>query len=463
MTRTIINSIVIALIGSFHLPMNAEIQSFFGTDGIRKTMGVYPLTFNDLPIVGFSIALWAQEKYAKKNPSILIASDTRQSADFLKSCLNSGLLLTSVTVYDAGILPTPVAHYLLKTGHYDCALILTASHNHHGDNGIKIIDTHTSKLTREDENTITALMHTAKPAPDYRQLGTLIHLEDPSAYYCKALATHFAPDFLQDTTIVLDCAHGATSTLAPKIFKAFGAQVITINNEPTGTNINLECGATDTRQLERAVLLHHADAGFAFDGDGDRLIVVNRLGQCKDGDDILYLFSQHPSYKRVTTLVSSIMANQGLENKLSNDGKSLLRTPVGDKHICQALKQHDLCIGAEPSGHGILTDHLESSDGIYSALRVMESVLSNKNYDMETFIKMPNILINIPVPYKKDLTCPEVASIINLYQQQLASGRLLVRYSGTENLLRIMVEDTEYDHAQVVAQQLSKELAHIIM
>lgn len=440
--------------------MNLEKQySLFGTDGIRKSVGDYPLTHDNLPRLGYAIAAWAQSKYKKKNPAILMACDTRASCDYIKASLQSGLLLLPIVIFDAGTLPTPATHLLLKHGDFDCALIISASHNPYQDNGIKIIDKYGNKIAQTDELFISERAQQDSQSINYDSFGRLHIMTDAQKEYCARVQALFPENFLSNKKIVIDCANGATYTVAPAIFQLLGAQIITINNHPDGTNINNDCGSVHPQSLQKAVVTHQADAGFAFDGDGDRIIAVNRDGIVKDGDDILSLLIEHPIYGDCTAVVSTVMSNQGFEQALKAKNKSLIRTSVGDKYVCEQLVQNNLLLGGEPSGHIIMRDYLESSDGIVTALRIMEAIMHTNNYDMNTYKKFPQILINVPIKVKKDLNNREISNIIENYKQQLHAGRLLIRYSGTENLLRVMVEDDSYDHAQYIAQQLAQELA----
>jgi Phosphomannomutase len=237
-----------------------------------------------------------------------------------------------------------------------------------------------------------------------------------------------------------------------------GADIIALNTSPNGTNINNECGALHTTHLQQEVVKQHADIGFAFDGDGDRVIAVNRNGGAKNGDDIIALLSQHPLYMQQKTIVGTIMSNHGLELFLHAQGKHLVRTAVGDKYVAAYLNDHQNLLGGEQSGHIIMYDYLQTGDGMMTALRIIETIIMTNNWDMKTFERLPQILINIPVVHKRDLKDPDIASIITHYEQQLDSGRVIVRYSGTENLLRVMVEDTTQKAAQTIGTNLGKAL-----
>ncbi|MFI5332494.1 MAG: phosphoglucosamine mutase [Candidatus Babeliales bacterium] len=439
------------------------IPSLFGTDGIRGTVGTHPFTRETLPALGSALAQWALETYGT-HPRIMIASDTRQSCAFIKAALASGLLQHSVKLYDTQILPTPALCYITqKMGIVDCGIMISASHNLYSDNGIKIIDARRGKLSAYDEQRITDLYTTHQfPEHPYHALGSHEYLFDAATHYSSALSALCTPQFLHGNTIVIDCANGALSTLAPSVFEYFGAQVITLNNTPNGTNINEDCGALHPRSTQAAVARYNADVGFAFDGDGDRVIAISKNGEIKDGDDMLALLLDHPRYCTTPTVVGTDMTNQGFLSFLKQRNISLIRTKVGDKYIAQCLEQQQLILGGEQSGHIIMRDYLDTGDGLCTALRVLEAMSITNNWDMNTFTKFPQLLINIPVAVKKDLSAPAIASIIEQGNAQLKSGRLVVRYSGTENVLRIMIEDDELSYVQQLGNYVADALKQVL-
>ncbi len=255
-------------------------ENLFGTDGIRGTVGAEPFTHNSLTQLGYAIGSWACKKYGT-NCQIILGHDTRTSCSFVKAALKSGILLHSITIHDAHVLPTPTICYLTnKNNTFDCGIIVSASHNPYQDNGIKIIDAHDGKLTQEDEQAISKLFHQNKKDISYVHLGNDLPFNNAQDEYLQALKKLCSFN-LKNITIVLDCAHGATYQIAPTIFEQLGAHVITINNKPNGHNINKECGALHPRELQQTVIENSADIGFAFDGDGDRLTVVSKDGDSK--------------------------------------------------------------------------------------------------------------------------------------------------------------------------------------
>lgn len=431
--------------------------NFFGTDGIRGRVGTGLFVQQQLITLGQSIALWAQKKYAS-NPHIMIAHDTRISSAFVKAALKTGLLQFPTTIRDVYTLPTPALAHLMKTrSDIDCAVMISASHNSYEDNGIKIIDAHTGKLSPLDEHTISSYIADMPPATSI--FGTDLPIQDAVSTYCAQICALFPTQFLAGKIIVLDTAHGATYQVAPRIFEQLGAQVIAINHQPDGYNINHNCGTLHPKQLMQAVKQHAADVGFAFDGDGDRVVAVNRHGLLKDGDDLLALLLNHPTYAQTNCIVGTNMTNEGLTHHLKQQDKQLIRTAVGDKYISEKLTSDQLLLGGEPSGHIILNDIINTGDGILVALRVMEALFATNNWDMETFEHFPQAIINVPVAFRKNLDESPFQNIITMAQEHLANGRILVRYSGTENVLRIMVEADSYNFAHATCQQLADELS----
>ena len=451
--------------------------NFFGTDGIRGRVGSGLFVQDQLVRLGHAIAQWAQKKYAAV-PHIIIGQDTRISSDFVKAALKTGLLQHAIKISDASVIPTPaLAHIMKLQPDIDCALIISASHNPYHDNGIKIMDAKTGKLTVFDECAISAMVSGYKEAArgecselarnvsnhaaeqNEHSFGTDVPLTDIEDQYCTRISSLFTASFLAGKRIVLDTAHGATYRVAPRIFEKLGAEVITINNQPTGYNINEQCGALHTEHLTKTIIERNADIGFAFDGDGDRVMAVNKHGMIKDGDDILALLLAHPRYSTREQVVGTIMTNEGFAQHLKQLDKQLVRTPVGDKYIAEKLGEHSWLLGGEPSGHIIMHDVINTGDGILVALRIAETLCLTGNWEMETFEHYPQAMINVPVASRKDLTTSPLSTIINAAQEDLATGRILVRYSGTENVLRVMVEANSYEYAHRTCKQLAHELS----
>lgn len=437
----------------------------FGTDGIRARADEFPLTQQPLIALGKAIAQWAREKYGKNNPSVLIGHDTRISCPRIKNDLIAGLAQFPLDIVDGDIIPTPAVYQLIKeSNRFDFGIVISASHNPYYDNGIKLFDAQACKLSRKDEECIEAyfVQHNQEVGPKEEPIKHVESWNNAAQKYQETIIALFKPNFLSGIKIVLDCAHGATAHIAPEIFTQLGAHVIAIAAAPNGTNINEKCGATHPEWLQKEVLSSHAHIGFSFDGDGDRLVVINHAGEIKNGDDVVFLLLEHPEYATTTTLVGTIMSNQGLEQSLARMGKKLIRTNVGDKYIAQALEENKLPLGGEISGHTIVRDYLPTSDGIFVALKVLESVIVHNNWDLKTFQAYQQVLINLPVAHKKDLSIPPLSTIIDRYKQKLPQGRILVRYSGTEKLLRVMAEDQSPELAHNVAEALAHELQNAL-
>jgi len=433
-------------------------QEIFGTDGIRTRVGKEPLTALTLLQLGSAIGQWLITQ--KKNPSIALGYDTRYSSALCKASLKAGLLQYPITLYDCSIVPTPVLQNYVIAHNYNLGIMITASHNKACDNGIKIF-TADGKISKNDQMVLTQLLYDNTFEIDYNNLGKEIENPTLADWNINRLATFFKKNFLQGITVVLDYGHGAYWPLALNAFEFFGATVVSLHNNPNGKNINQECGSLHPQDLQKAVIAHQAHIGFAFDGDGDRVIAVNQDGIIKDGDDILAFLQANPYYAQ-TTAVSTVMANQGLLEYFKDHNKTLLQTPVGDIFVIERMREENLLLGAEPSGHVILGDNNYTADGLFTALRICQTALLIGNWKLETFKKFAQIMINLPVTCKKDLTQSPFCTIIEDHEKMLTRGRVLVRYSGTEPLLRIMIETVDVQEAQKIANLLSKNLINAL-
>lgn len=435
-------------------------NSFFGTDGIRAPIGTAPFTQQCLPALAQAISAWLTMTYARasEKPRVIIMHDTRNACAYIKSIFKMVFLSQAIDVYDAGVVPTPAATYLLQKFNADCAVIISASHNPWHDNGIKIID-HAGKLHQDAETCISGLIGRLPPLEiKYHNLGSEVYI-DGAREYLNALVPLFNEQFLSKTKVVLDCAHGATSVVAPKIFELFGAQVIPLHNNPDGFNINHECGSLSLVALQKAVTQECADIGFAFDGDGDRVIAINRDGIIKNGDDILALLSTHPDYQSQPSIIGTIMSNVGFESWLHKQHKILIRAAVGDKYVAQKLDEYTALLGGEQSGHIILKNYTNTGDGILVALKILQTMLLRDNKNFETFTHYPQVLLTVPVKRMCDLSESPYHQLIQTAQQQMPLGRICVRYSGTEkNMLRIMVESEVLQDADAIAHHLADTL-----
>ncbi|MFH1643645.1 MAG: phosphoglucosamine mutase [bacterium] len=438
----------------------------FGTDGIRGKADQFPFDQITLFHLGKAIAKWCIDKFKKESHQILIGHDTRESCSQIKQNLENGLLMFPIKILDAKVLPTPAIYQLIKQNkNLDCGIMISASHNPYFDNGIKIFNSKTGKLNKIDEEIIL------KNYNDFlndelitkNQINSNV-LSNRQSYekYKKNIISLFPPRLLSGLTVILDCANGATYKIAPDIFKTLGANVIKIATNPNGKNINEKCGALHPQILQNTVIQNKADIGFAFDGDGDRVIAVNKKGQIKDGDDLLAILSQNPSYKKLNKIIGTVMTNKGFEEFLKKQNKTLIRTKVGDKYIASKLAEEKMKIGGETSGHIILKDYLNTGDGIFVALKTIQTIIDCKNWELKSFKKFPQVLINIPIKEKKDLNQSPISDIIENEKNKLINGRAIIRYSGTENLLRIMIEDTNKKSAKNIALKLSVKLKNVL-
>ena len=442
--------------------------NLFGTDGIRGPVYTYPLIPTALVSLGKAIALWAQEKNYTQ-PHFLLAHDTRASCTWIKAALKQGLLSCGAYMCDTQILPTPAVVVLMQQQpQFTHGIIISASHNSFEDNGIKIIETSTGKITSQDELRISQLthdIHTGQlgiPDAQYNNQGQEYSWSQAASVYQNYILNTSNTQAFTGKKIVLDTAHGALFETAPAVFTALGAHVILLHATPDGTNINQNCGAVYPASLQQAIQEHNAHAGFAFDGDGDRIIAVTNTGNIKDGDDILALLLSHPQYNATPALVGTVMSNQALEQYCTQQQKQFIRTAVGDKHVSQVLTTHNLLLGGEPSGHIILKNYIATGDGLLTAVKLIETLLYTGNWDMVTFDKYPQIITNIAVTSKKDLTASPFKELIEQSINKLITGRILVRYSGTEPLLRIMVEEESQEQALSISTLLTRELQNYL-
>ncbi|MGB8468268.1 MAG: hypothetical protein WCE21_04615 [Candidatus Babeliales bacterium] len=436
-------------------------QTIFGTDGIRASFGTHLLTIENSIALGFALGAWLRIRANNQAVTLYIARDSRISGDIIQSSIQIGLLANGITIHDTGIMPISALFYGVTHTHDAYGIMISASHNLYTDNGIKIIGPN-GKLTALDEQRITAFFNYYRTSPyDYsvltpEKLGTVHYascIEQYRSYVCSRWPAHF----LQGKKIVLDCANGAASIIAPDIFKAYGADVISLHNTPNGTNINAACGSTDPRMAQQAVIQHGAYAGFAFDGDGDRVVAIDAHGALKDGDHILALLAGTPD-TQTASVVGTVMSNSGLELFLKQRNKRLVRANVGEKAVLQMMQRESASLGGEPSGHILLHEYMPSSDGIIAALATLHAMEQINNHTMETFVPFAQFNAAVTITHKKPLANSELQEIITRYEQQLQHGRLVVRYSGTEPLLRIMVEEADDTLTQLIGTRLTEAL-----
>lgn len=420
-------------------------KQLFGTDGIRGVAGEYPL--DPLTVYCFGVALGDDAIAHRADPEILIGTDTRESASWIGGLVAGGLASRGVRVRYAGVITTPGVAYLTRTGDFVAGVMISASHNPYYDNGLKVFGHSGFKLPDEEEHTIEQSIlrlrkEGAQPAPLALQVD-----ESLDRHYLEYLLST-TPVRLDGVKLVLDCGNGASYRLGPDLFRRLGADVATICVEPNGRNINDGCGAMHLELLQKAVVEHGAEFGVAFDGDADRSIFVSRSGKVVDGDAVMLAAARAlkaAGRLHQDILVSTVMSNLGLEKVLERDGIRMVRTAVGDKYVLEEMLRLGAALGGEQSGHVIFRDYATTGDGLLTAVRIFEiaalagSGLDELTRDLKVY---PQKLVNVRVREKKGLLeIPAVADEIRQAEASLAgTGRVLVRFSGTEPLARVMVE-----------------------
>jgi len=444
-------------------------KQYFGTDGIRGSVGTFPITAEFMLKLG-----WAAGKVlnAEGCNKVLIGKDTRISGYMFESALEAGLSAAGVNIALLGPMPTPAIAYLTRTLNACAGIVISASHNPYYDNGIKFFSRDGMKLPDELEYKIEATLNTTLETVGAAELGKAERVMDAAGRYiefCKGTVSR-GMDF-SGLKIVVDCANGATYQVAPSVIAELGAEVIPIGVSPNGLNINLECGSTQPKALQEAVLAHQADVGIAFDGDGDRVILVDHCGEVVDGDELLFIIACDRLHRGKSSgdVVGTLMTNLGLEIALAEVGLSLYRAQVGDRYVMERLLAERLVLGGESSGHIICLDKTTTGDGIVSALQVLAAMVRSGSalHDLKAGMqKYPQLMINVPLTEKIDLKeCLPVQDAVRAAESQLGGkGRVLLRPSGTEPVVRVMVEGrdvTEVGHlAQGIAAAVGQAVAN---
>ena len=440
-------------------------RKYFGTDGIRGKVGEYPITPD------FALKLgWAVGRVLAKEGigNVLIGKDTRISGYMLESALEAGFASAGVAAAFTGPMPTPAIAYLTRTFRADAGVVISASHNPFYDNGIKFFSTEGKKLPDDVEALIEAELEKPLVCVESDKLGRASRITDAAGRYiefCKGSFDHELS--LSGLKIVVDCANGATYHIAPNVLKELGAHVIKIGCNPNGMNINEKCGATDVDALIEKVLEEKADLGFALDGDGDRIILVDHNGHKVDGDQIIYIIAREALRKGQLQggVVGTLMSNMGLEIGLKELGIPFVRAKVGDRYVLEKLIENDWRFGAENSGHVLLLDKTTTGDGIIAGLQVLSAMIRNKMSlaDLSCGMKLfPQVLLNVHLSGSTDpLNHQQVKDVIQEVELALADkGRLLIRKSGTEPLIRVMVEGEDKtlvtQYAQCIVDVIKK-------
>ncbi|WP_019864232.1 phosphoglucosamine mutase [Methylovulum miyakonense] len=442
-------------------------KKYFGTDGIRGKVGEPPITADFLLKLGWATGrVFANERH----DFVLVGKDTRISGYMFESALEAGLTAAGVDTRLLGPMPTPGIAYLTRTLRAQAGIVISASHNPYYDNGVKFFSVQGTKLPDDIEKEIEHYMDSPMTTVDSAHLGKAKRLEDAAGRYieyCKAsVPTRLDFDHMK---IVVDCAHGATYHIAPHVFSEIGAEVISIGVQPNGLNINDNCGATKPEMLAATVLANHADLGIALDGDGDRLIMVDHKGEIVDGDELIYIIakSRLSSGQMAGPVVGTLMTNLGMEHALAQLGIPLLRAKVGDRYVMELLTKHNGILGGENSGHIICLDKTTTGDGIIAALQVLaEMQYSGQSlHELKSGMqKYPQILINIKTAKKVNLDHYDgIQQAVKAVENKLGDkGRVLLRTSGTEPLIRVMVEGEQGDAVNNYAQQLAEAVKSAI-
>ncbi|HOW77305.1 MAG TPA: phosphoglucosamine mutase [Candidatus Competibacteraceae bacterium] len=431
----------------------------FGTDGIRGRVGEYPITPEFVLKLGWAVGRVLQTRGFNK---IVIGKDTRISGYMFESALEAGLSAAGVNIALLGPMPTPGIAYLTRTLHACAGIVVSASHNPYYDNGIKFFSRDGQKLPDEVEEQIEQLLDRPLETVEPDALGKAERIVDAAGRYiefCKS--TIPANTSLAGLKIVVDCAHGATYHVAPSVLNELGAAVIPMGVTPDGLNINLDCGSTKPALLCAEVAKQGADLGIALDGDGDRVIMVDHRGEILDGDDLLFIIARDRlrTGSRFNAIVGTLMTNLGLEMALRALGLDLHRVKVGDRYVLERLLADHLILGGENSGHIICLDRTTTGDGIISALQVLAAMLhSEKNlHDLKAgMTKYPQVLINVSVSGAVDLNRPPIQDAVRAVESQLGDhGRVLLRPSGTEPVVRVMVEGPDAGQVERHARELA--------
>lgn len=440
-------------------------KKYFGTDGIRGRVGDFPITPHFVMNLGYAAGrvLAGAEHTPGERSAVLIGKDTRISGYMLESALQAGLIAAGVDVYLAGPIPTPAVAYLTRTLRLQAGIVISASHNPYEDNGIKFFSASGSKLPDEIEHAIEAGLEDAIKIDAPGCLGKAKRLDDAVGRYIEFCKSTFPSVMnLRGMKIVVDCAHGATYHIASHVFHELGAEVVAIGVKPDGININDGYGATSPGNLQKAVVEHQADLGIALDGDGDRLVMVDKAGVLYDGDQLIYVIARHRHEhgRLVGGVVGTLMTNLAFEHAMGRMGIPFLRAKVGDRYVMELLQQQGWQLGGENSGHIICLDKHSTGDGIVSALEVLCALRTKQQSLAEASVDLtlyPQVLINVRVARGVDCLGHEAVrqAVAEVEQALDGKGRVLLRPSGTEPLLRVMVEGEDRQLVEQSAQRIA--------
>ncbi|MEW6003063.1 MAG: phosphoglucosamine mutase [Nitrospirota bacterium] len=438
----------------------------FGTDGIRGTVNRHPMTPETVLRIGMAAAYLLREKHGRN--TILIGKDTRLSGYMIESALTSGICSMGMNVSLVGPLPTPGIAFLTRTLRLDAGIVISASHNPFEDNGIKFFSSAGFKLPDELERKMDELVHDdglLRNRPKGSDIGKAYRLDDATGRYIEYLKSTLPKGMIfEGMKIVVDCANGAAYKTTPWLLRELGAKVISINDRPDGLNINVDCGSLHTKGMQEAVKFHKADVGIAHDGDADRTILSDENGEVVDGDQIMGMWALEMKGNHILkkdTVVATVMSNIGLERYLERNGIKLIRTKVGDRFVVEEMLEEGYNLGGEQSGHVVFLDHNTTGDGPLTAIQVLH-LMKKRNSTLSKLaseIKLyPQILKNVEVEHKHDIkTIPEIEEAVKKAEETLAgNGRILVRPSGTEPKIRVMIEGRDLKLIKKLAEDISR-------
>lgn len=443
-------------------------KKYFGTDGIRGKVGTAPITPDFVLKLGWA----AGQVFANEGHNfVLVGKDTRISGYMFESALEAGLTAAGVDTRLVGPMPTPAVAYLTRTLHAKAGIVISASHNPFYDNGIKFFSAQGTKLPDDLEQKIESYLDTPMiNTVESSNLGKAKRVNDAAGRYiefCKASVA--AGTMFDGMKIVVDCAHGATYHIAPYVFTELGATVITIGAEPDGFNINEGFGATSPQNLIKTVLEQNADFGIALDGDGDRVVMVDHKGEIVDGDELIYIIAKARLKAGLLTgpIVGTLMTNLGMEHALKGLNLPLLRANVGDRYVIEMMNEYNSMLGGENSGHIICLDKTSTGDGIIAALQVVAEMQKTglSLHDLKSGMqKYPQVLINVRTQQKVDLKHTGIQNAVKAVEQALGdTGRVLLRASGTEPLIRVMVEGRDFSTVENYAKQIVEDVKQTIV
>jgi len=442
-------------------------KQYFGTDGIRGRVGVEPMSASTVLKLG-----WAVGKVlaSQGNSEVLVGKDTRISGYMFESALEAGLSSAGVNIQLLGPMPTPGVAYLTRTFRAAAGIVISASHNPYYDNGLKFFSTQGTKLPSETEAAIVAMMDQPMDTVESSKLGRAVRFGDAAGRYiefCKSTFTAGAR--LDGMKVVVDSAHGAAYDIARRVFRELGADVVSVGAEPDGLNINLNCGSTSPEALRSHVLLENADVGIALDGDADRLIMIDNKGEVVDGDELLYIIarSRQEAGEDVEGVVGTLMTNLGLDHALRDLDIGFARAAVGDRFVLELMKERGWKLGGEASGHLICLDRTSTGDGIIAALQVLAYMTESgaSLFDLKSgMTRYPQILLNVPLEKEFDLDKNDLvkSAVLEAEHELGDAGRVLLRPSGTEPVVRVMVEGRVASDVEKICNRVASVVSEAV-